>query len=328
MKKHTIAIIFGLVSILTILATLTSCSKKQSLPLNSAKKVRYVGYVTYYPIYIADVKGFFREEFGSDVEFEFNHRMNGGASAMEAMAGGEIDFAALGDMPIVQAKANGLDVRVISSLFNSETGYGLVAAKNSGIHSIQEIRGKKIAVMASSVQNKLLMKYLEKEKISEDEVNILYLKSRDQLAAFVGNTIDCAVTAVPYTQRIIEKTGAYEVLNASGYDVISTYIAASGKFLDENPEFPVKFLRAVLKAEQWIKENYDETMQLAAEEEDTPVEYENIYYNTRTFNFSLDEENVARLQDTVDYLYKQGTISKRLDAHSFVDGRFIKEARK
>lgn len=328
MKRMQTLVVFGIIMTATMLGAFTSCKKSQNAQLNSAKKIRYVGYVDYYPIFIADKQGFFREEFGDNIEFEFNHKMNGGAAAMEAMAAGEIDFAGLGDMPIVQARANGLDVRVISSLFTSTTGYGLVAAKKSNIHSIQDIRGKKVAVMGSSVQNKLLLKYLEKENISEDEVNILYMKSRDQLAAFVGNSLDAAVTAVPYSTKIIDTTGAYEVIDATGYDTICTYVAANGKFLDANPEFAVKFLRAVLKAEKWIGENYEETLKLASEAEDLPVRYEDIYYKTRTFAFDLDDATVGRLQDTVNYLYGQGTITEKLDARKIVDSRYITEARR
>lgn len=318
--------IFGLVFLVFAAGILMSCTKKETQTLNSAKKIRYIGYVTYYPIFIADRQGFFKEEFGDSVEFEFNHRMNGGAAAMEAMAGGEIDFAALGDMPIVQARANGLDVRVISSLFTSTTGYGLVAAKDSGIHFVQDLRGKKVAVMGASVQNKLLLKYLEKENIPADSVDILYMKSRDQLAAFVANSLDAAVTAVPYTQNIIEKTGAYQVLDATGYDTIHTYIAANGKFLDENPDFATKFLRAVKKANKWIESHYSETMESAAAEEGNKVEYEDLYYKTREFTFNLSDETLDSLQDTVNYLYNQGTISEKLDARSFADTRFIKAA--
>lgn len=321
--KHTTKTAAAIFTALLALTTLASCAKKQPQALNTATKIRYVGYVTYFPIFIADVKGFFREEFGDSVEFEFNHRMNGGAAAMEAMAAGEIDFAGLGDMPIVQARANGLDVRVISSLFSSTAGYGLVAAKNSNIHSIQDLRGKKVAVMGASVQNKLLLKYLEKEQIPLDALDILYMKSRDQLAAFVGNNLDAAVTAVPYTQNIIEKTGAYEVLDASGYDTIHTYIAARGAFLEQNPEYVEKFLRAIIKANAWISAHYDETMQLAAEAEGNKVEYEDIYYKTRTFDFGLTDDTLDGLQDTIDYLLKQETITERLDARSFSEKRFI-----
>ncbi|MCR5724346.1 MAG: ABC transporter substrate-binding protein [Treponema sp.] len=310
------------------LLLVTACSKKEAAPLNSAKVIRYIGYVNYYPIFIADVKGFFREEFGDEVTFEFNHRMNGGAAAMEAMAAGEVDFAALGDMPIVQARANGLDVQVLSSVFVSTKCASLVAAKGSNIHSIPDLRGKKVAVQGASVQNKLLLKFLEKEHISPDAVDILYMKNRDQLAAFLGNSLDAVVTSVPYTQSIVEQTGAYEVLNAEGYDTIRTYLAASGKFLRQNPDYAVKFLRAIIKANAWIQEHYDETMALSAEEEGIKLEYQKINYETRTFTFNLSEDSLNGLQDTVNYLLAQGTISETLDARTFADRKYITEAQR
>lgn len=308
---------------------ITSCSKKtETTALNSATKLRVMSNPNYFPIIIADKKGFFREEFGDSVKLEFNHHMNGGSAAMEAMTAGEIEFAVTGDMPLIQAKNNGLDVVTLSSLFVSKDGYQLVAAKDSGIHSIEDIRGKKVAVMLASTNYKLLLKYLEAKSMTLDDIEVVPLKSRDQLAAFVGKNVDAAVTQVPYTTRIIESTGAYIVTNADDYDTILTFISGSGKYLKENPEYGVKFLRAVIKADKWTRENLDEALKIVSEEDgNSPIKQEQEYWDTRTFHSDLGTTEISALQDTIDYLYKQGTISAKLDAKSFSDESYLKKAK-
>ena len=159
----------------------------------------------YLPI-IADKKGFFKEAFGENVNVEVTVPIR--SAIMETMTSGGVEFAALGDMPVVQAKANGLDVKVISSLFRSTSGYQLIAAKDSGIKNISDIRGKRVAVMSGSTNHKLLLKYLGAEHLTEDDIDIVSLKNKDQLAAFVGNTVDAAVTQVPTSTAIEAETGA------------------------------------------------------------------------------------------------------------------------
>ena len=95
----------------------------------------------YLPIIIADKKGFFKEAFGENVNVEVT-AADSGSAIMETMTSGGVEFAALGDMPVVQAKANGLDVKVISSLFRSTSGYQLIAAKDSGNKEYFGYQGK------------------------------------------------------------------------------------------------------------------------------------------------------------------------------------------
>ncbi len=318
-----------LVVLITVTALIaTGCKKKASSELNTAKKIRVMGNAGYVPIVIGDKKGFFKEEFGDSVQFEFNHHMNGGAAAMEAMTAGELDFAVLGDMPVIQSKGNGLDVVVLSSLFTSKDGYHLVAAKDSGIHSIEDIKGKKVAVMTASTNHKLLLKYLEAKNLTVDDIDLVPLKTKDQLAAFVGKNVDAAVTQIPASTKIIEQTGAYIVVNADDYDTIQTLITGSGKFLKENPEYGVKFMRAVIKADKWARENLDEALKIIAEEDgDSPVSTEQLYWDTRTFHYDLGDDEVKAVQDTIDYLNQQGTLTAKLDAKSFCDASYLKKAR-
>ena len=318
-----------LVVLITVTALIaTGCKKKTSSELNTATRIRVMGNAGYFPIVIGDKKGFFKEEFGDSVSLEFNHHMNGGAAAMEAMTAGEIDFAILGDMPVIQSKGNGLDVVVLSSLFTSKDGYHLVAAKDSGIHSIEDMKGKKIAVMTASTTHKLLLKYLEAKNLTVDDIELVPLKTKDQLAAFVGKNVDAAVTQVPTSTKIIEQTGAYIVVNADDYDTIQTLITGSGKFLKENPEYGVKFMRAVIKADKWARENLDEALKIIAEEDgDSPVSTEQLYWDTRTFHYDLGDDEVKAVQDTIDYLNQQGTLTAKLDAKTFCDASYLKKAR-
>lgn len=291
--------------------------------LNTADSVRILGASNYIPLIIGDQKGFFQEAFGEDVEVTYV-QADSGSMIMETMTAGEIDLAALGDMPVIQAKVNGLDVKVISSFFTSTTGYQLVAAKDSGIHSIADLKGKKVAVMSGSTTHKLLLKYLEAEDLTEDDLDIVFLKSKDQLAAFVAGNVDAAVTLEPTSTTIEQETGAYEVVNAEGYDTVTTVVVGRQEFMEQNPEYVEKFLQALIEATEWVEDNQEEALQIAADYTGDTYSNMEIYYQTRTFAYSLNDDVQESLEDTIDYLYQQGTIKEKPSLEELVDESYLK----
>lgn len=307
-----------------VLSMLAGCGEKAE---NEPEQIRVMTPGNYLPIIIADKKGFFKEAFGENVNVEVT-AADSGSAIMETMSSGGVEFAALGDMPVVQAKANGLDVKVISSLFRSTSGYQLIAAKDSGIKNISDIRGKRVAVMSGSTNHKLLLKYLGAEHLTEDDIDIVFLKNKDQLAAFVGNTVEAAVTQVPTSMAIEAETGAYEVADAEGYDDILTVIVGDDAYMKEHPEYARQFLQAVLAATDWIKDNEEEAFSVVAEEMGDTSENIALYYNTRTFEYELDAGVSDALDDTISYLYEQGTIKNRPDVADLTDATYLDAVRK
>lgn len=297
------------------------CGKTENSQ-NAVKQIRIMSASNYFPFIIADKKGFFQEAFGEDVEV-IHTTADSGSAIMETMTAGEIEFAGLGDMPVIQAKVNGLDVKVISSLFSSTSGYQLIAAKDSGIESITDLKGKRVAVMSGSTSHKLFLKYLNAAGLTENDMEVVYLKNKDQLAAFVGNNVDAAVTQVPTSTTIEAETGAYEVVDAEGYDNILTVIVGNNEFMKEHPEYTEQFLDAIFKATEWIEENQEEAIQIVSEEMGDTYENIELYYNTRTYEYSLDDTVKDALTDTISYLYDQGTIKKELSIEDLVDSTYL-----
>lgn len=326
--KRRITFVILLISILSM-GLLAGCASKNPDSVvasegktQDVKQVRIMCPSNYLPFVIANEKGFFQEAFGEDIEVVFSIA-DSGSIVMETMTAGEVEFAALGDMPVIQARVNGLDVKVISSFFTSTTGYQLIAAKDSGIQAIEDIKGKKVAVMSGSTNHKLFLKYLQSVGLTENDVEIVFLKNKDQLAAFVGNNVDAAVTQVPTSMKIIQETGAYEIVNAEGYDNILTVIAGDNQFMQKHPELAEAFLEAVNKSTAWIEDNKEEAFQIVADYMGDSYDNVELYYNTRTFTYRLDEDVKAGLTDTISYLYEQKTISKELDVNELIDDTYI-----
>lgn len=318
---------FLTILLLPALLLVTACGgtqKEGEKELNTATELRIAGGNVYFPYVIALEKGWFEEELGNEIKVTAFSDFGSGPAMMEAMTAGDIDVALLGDMPVVQVKANDVDVKVISSLFTSVKGYQLIAAEGSGIEKLEDIKGKTVAVMSGSTNHKLLLKYLEAVNYTEDDLDIVYLNNADQLAAFVGKNVDAAVTQVPTSTTIIRETGAYQVTDAEGYDTILTVIAGNNEYMQQNPEIIRKFLKVLIRANEWAAENQDEAIAVVSAFSDQDVDTTRLYFDTRTFRCSLDQDVRDALDGTVSYLYKAGTISSEIDIDDLIDDSYLR----
>lgn len=335
MKKKIISVLIAL----TIVAAggLTSCgtevgSSKNSAAgnqavktddLNKATGIRIGDLQYYFPVKVAEKKGFFEEEFGKDFKIEVSNFSNGPA-VMEAFTAGEIDFASLGDMPTVQAKANNDKVKVISLLWNSPTGYTLVAGNNSGITKLEDIKGKKIAVTVGTNNHKLYLKYLKKLGYTQDQVELVNLQSKDTLPALVSGHVDATILSEPTTTEVINKGDGKAIVNSEGYDKVLTVIVGNSDFLKANPDISKRFLKVIDKANKWADANPEEAIALVSEYANVPKESVEVYYNTRKFEVSLNEDLKDALADTIEFTLEQGTITEKIDVNDLIDDSFVK----
>jgi len=291
--------------------------------LNKATGIRIGDLQYYFPVKVAEKKGFFEEEFGKDFKIEVSNFSNGPA-VMEAFTAGEIDFASLGDMPTVQAKANNDKVKVISLLWNSPKGYTLVAGNNSGITKLEDIKGKRIAITVGTNPHKLYLKYLKKLGYTQDQVELVNLQSKDALSALVSGHVDATILTEPTATEVINNGEAKAIVTSEGYDKVLTVIVGNSDYLKANPDITKRFLKVIDKANKWAEANPEEAIALVSEYTNVPKESIEVYYNTRKFEVSLNQELRDALADTIEFTLEQGTITEKIDVNDLIDDSFVK----
>src|SRR5580692_6822191 len=73
-----------------------------------------------------------------------------GPPMLQAMAGGSVDVGGVGNAPPVFAAAGGDQLAIVGALQANPNGSALLVPKGSPIHSVAQLRGKKIAVAQGS----------------------------------------------------------------------------------------------------------------------------------------------------------------------------------
>src|SRR5579859_7331249 len=73
-----------------------------------------------------------------------------GPPMLQAMGAGSVDIGAVGDAPPIFAAAGGEKIAVVAATVGNPKGTALLVPKGSAIHSVTQLRGKKIAVAEGS----------------------------------------------------------------------------------------------------------------------------------------------------------------------------------
>src|SRR3954470_8251190 len=191
-------------------------------------------------------KGWFEQRLGPNVEIQW-FTYNAGPSAMEAIFAGSLDVTYVGQGPALNAhlKSNGEEIRILSGAANA--GAALVVKPDGAIKTAADFRGKKIATpQLGNTQDISCRAWLKAQgfKITQTggDVTVLPTNNPDQLGLFQKGGVDAVWTVEPWVTRLEREAKGKVFLDQT--DVITTWLAASAKFLSERRELAKKIAQA------------------------------------------------------------------------------------
>lgn len=237
---------------------------------------KYVGLKVYDPVYIAKDKGFFEEE-GLDVEIV--DTVAGGATAVQMVSSGDVQGALLSTMALINARSSGLPVigvADIQSAFEETPLEEFYVRKDSGIDSIEDLKGKKIAInlVKSSFHYTWLMA-LENAGMDESDVTFVNLSFDQQQAALERGDVDAIGLMQPYTKKARESedlTMLFDAVDVFGERQFCE-IFVNSVWAENNEEDTKKFVAGIVKAIDWIEDNQAEAKQIISKYTGVSVEY-------------------------------------------------------
>ncbi len=218
-----------------------------------ALKVGAIGAVSDAGIFIAQDKGFFRDE-GLDVELV---GFKAAPQILPAIATGEVQVSGSAVTPaLFNAFARGIGMRLVADKGQVAKGFGFAAIAIRSdladtVKDFRDLKGRKFAVMGKGVSSTVqLGKALELGGIEPNEVELIELGLPEMIAALGNKAIDGATLLEPFitlaTARkvAIRWKGMEDFLPFTGQNGVIIY---SQKFAEEQPEAANRWMVAYLK---------------------------------------------------------------------------------
>ncbi|NJM98015.1 MAG: ABC transporter substrate-binding protein [Phormidesmis sp. RL_2_1] len=212
------------------------------------------------PMYIAQDKGFYEEE-----GLDFDLRLFGaGNEYIAAFLSDQLDGVAPVTSEAVLIKSQGKDYRIVMVQDNS-VGIDGILAKNS-ITSIEDFKGKKVAVETSAVGYFFLLQVLKEAGLSKDDITAVNTDPAAAAAAFQSGNVDIAVTYAPFLQEAADATEDGRIIYDSSQmpTAISDLYIFDTAYVEENPEAVQAFVNATLRGIEYLKENPEEGLEIGA----------------------------------------------------------------
>lgn len=187
-----------------------------------------------------------------------------GPQMLEGLNVGSIDLAATGDAPPAFAQAAKADLVYLGHSPANPKTEAIVVPAASAIHSVKDLKGKRVALNKGSDVNYLLIAALEEAGLTYKDITPVYLPPADARAAFQKGAVDAWVIWDPYLAEVEASTGARQVRNAEGLVPHYTFYLASRKFADGEPETAKKVLDELGTLSNWANEHQDEAAAILA----------------------------------------------------------------
>lgn len=201
-----------LVVLSAIVLTLTGCGQSGSGGAEQSGNKVKVGIVNlpiFAPIYVAQAKGYFKEQ-GLEVELQ---TVKSGQDAVPLASNGQLDVAAVGfSAGMFSAVANGLEVKTVASMGVSDgdtkrspTNLVVGQGKAAEIKTIADLKGKKVAALAGQggTGAYLLGVALESAGLTIKDVTLVNIANPDMPAALKNGSVDAALVSSPFNEQAI-----------------------------------------------------------------------------------------------------------------------------
>ncbi|MCY8976348.1 aliphatic sulfonate ABC transporter substrate-binding protein [Bacillus atrophaeus] len=282
------------------------------------------------PLLIAKEKGWFEEAFEKEgIKVKWTE-FQSGPPQFEGLAADKLDFSQVGNSPVISGQAAGISFKEIGLSQDGLKANGILVKKDSGIHNLKDLKGKKIAVAKGSSGFDFLYKALDQAGLSADDVNIIQLQPDEATSAFENGAVDAWSIWEPYLSIETLKHEAKIIANGESTDLYSPgFTLVRTKFADEYPDEVVRFLKVYDKAVAWQKKHREEAADLYADIKNLDKEVvKNVLNNTEPLNEVINDDIIKAQQETADFQYRTKAINKKIDVKEVVDNSFIKKALK
>ncbi|MCG5102237.1 aliphatic sulfonate ABC transporter substrate-binding protein [Oceanobacillus alkalisoli] len=314
--RNTFILKLGIILISTVLFLVGCGTEASDTSSNKSENVIKVGFQKGNTLHLLKETGFLEEALAEkDYEVQWEMFTHGG-TLMEGIYAGAIDYGHAADGPGIIAQATGKPIVYVGADAPNPEGVGLLVLKESGIESVADLKGKKIAALESGNHRYLTVLALEKAGLTNDDVEWVFPEDAGQgRTIFETGQVDALASYDPYLASAEGELDTISLTAGEDYEYPNrTFYFASTTFAEGNPELLDLILETIDKADQWANENNEEVVELLSDSLGISEEIIGKQIARRTFGATpITQEIIDTQQKQADVYYDIGLIPEEID---------------
>lgn len=282
------------------------------------------------PMFIAREKGFFAEKnlVVDFLGFDTN------ADYMAAFLADQVNAAAPVTSEAVSLAAQDKNFRIVLVEDLSVGGDGILA--DNKIASVEDFKGKQIAVEKGTVSYFFLLQVLQDFGLSESDITLLNADPSAAAAAYQANNVDIAVTYAPYLGQANEARSNGRIIYDSSQKptAITDVYVFDTEFIENNPQAVQGFVDGIFQGIEFLENNPDEGLEIAARK--LQITPDALAADLKGIELPKAQKNLEILSNRESNIYlgkslntlaqlvaEQGEVQNIPDMEQFLEPRFV-----
>jgi NitT/TauT family transport system substrate-binding protein len=263
------------------------------------------------PLLVARDEGLFKAQ-NIDIELI---RFDNGTQMTQALVGGNLDGALAGAAVISSIAVRGLGVFIIPTTIETDTNL-IYATADSGINSIQDLKGKRLAFPFGTSAHVLVSHALNKAGLKFSDIQAVNTGYQATTTALVSNAVPAAVITAGFVEAVT-KRGARRVTSLKDYypdnAVLAGLVVSNDYFAKNKNELP-RIGAAIIKAQEMLKQE--------------PIKKKNydLYFSKmesfEAYKYAMDGVNIFPSADEWITLFRDGKVAH----HALATAAVLKDA--
>ncbi|MDR0886725.1 MAG: aliphatic sulfonate ABC transporter substrate-binding protein [Clostridiales Family XIII bacterium] len=259
-----------------------------------------------------------------------------GPDILAAIQGGSIDFSTIGTPPGTIGIANGLPYKIFYLHDVIAESEGLIVKADSGIESVADVKGKRIATVFASTSHFSLSNALKLDGLTDADVQLYDMKAPDIFAAWERGDIDGAYVWEPIKTKLLDAGGKQIISSgevAESGAITGEFGIVSDAFSEKYPDAVKTYIDILDEATDAYKNDQENTAKLIAPglgitEEEALISMNEIIVLSKAdqtdptyLGTTAEPGNLAQLmKDTADFLVEQKSIKSAPSVEEFQKG--------
>ena len=243
----------------------------------------------------------------------------GSNRALEFLGSNSVDFGSTAGLAAVLGRANGNPIKAVY-VFSQPEWTALVVPKDSPIHTLAELKGKRVAATKGTDPYLFLLRSLHTVGLKRSDIELVALQHADGRAALEQGRVDAWAGLDPLMAGAELNSGAHLLYRNIAFNTYG-FLNTTETFAREHPELVQTVLADYEKARRWALAHPDEAAGILAEQASISLPVARLQLTRTHFEQPVPgAEQVGALKSAAPILVEEELVRPGTDVNKVIDG--------